>query len=122
MYEQFLCHMVGDYVLQSHTMAIRKTSSTWWAVYHGVCYTLPFLWIATLPALLVICVTHVLIDRFSVAKTITSWKNYLLGTFDKQSLAEVYPENTPPFLSVWLVILLDNTLHLIINYLSIKYL
>lgn len=27
-----LCHLVGDYVLQSHVMATRKTSSWAWAV------------------------------------------------------------------------------------------
>lgn len=33
-----------------------------------------------------------------------------------------YPSDTPPFLAVWLLIAADNTLHLAINYISIKYL
>ncbi len=120
--EQLLCHLVGDYILQSHDMAVNKTSSTKWAVYHGVMYSLPFITIASPNALFIISFTHVIIDRLRLAVLITKWKNYIFGSFNLQALQETYPEGTPPFLSVWLVIILDNTLHLIINYLAIKYL
>jgi hypothetical protein len=33
-----------------------------------------------------------------------------------------YPSETPAFLSVWLMIIADNTIHLAINFLSMKYL
>jgi len=120
--EQLLCHLVGDYILQSHTMAINKRSDVRWAIYHGITYTLPFILIASSNALFVIAFTHVIIDHLGIANYITSYKNYVFGTFNAKALSEVYPETTPPFLGVWLCIILDNTLHLLINYLSIKYL
>lgn len=120
--EQLLCHLVGDYILQSHTMAVNKRINVWWAVYHGITYTLPFMLIASPNALFVIVFTHVIIDHLGIANYITSYKNYVFGTFNVNVLSEVYPESTPPYLTAWLVILCDNTLHLLINYLSIKYL
>jgi hypothetical protein len=115
--ELLLCHLIGDYVIQSHTMAIKKTANNYWALYHAIVYTLPFLFLTTnIISLLIICSTHFIIDRFKIATYLTKAKNYIFGTFDKRSLLELYPENTPPFLSVWLIIILDNTLHLLINY------
>jgi hypothetical protein len=34
-YTLLLCHLLGDYVLQSHIMATRKTSSWLWALVHA---------------------------------------------------------------------------------------
>jgi Protein of unknown function (DUF3307) len=42
-----------------------------------------------------------------------SWKN-CSGTG--------YPSDVPPWLAVWLLIATDNTLHLVINFLALKYL
>ncbi len=39
----------------------------------------------------------------------------------EDSKATGYPSKTPPFMAVWLMIIADNTLHLLINYLAIKY-
>lgn len=33
-----------------------------------------------------------------------------------------YPSETPPFMAVWLMIITDNTIHLTINYLSLRFL
>lgn len=40
----------------------------------------------------------------------------------KEALQEVYPLGTPEYISFWLLIILDNTMHLLINYFSILYL
>ena len=120
--EQLLAHLVGDYILQSHDMAVNKTKNSYWAAYHAVMYTLPFILLThNLLALLVICSTHFLIDRFRVAVYITKLKNYIFGKLDTSifDLANGYPEETPAWLSTWLIIILDNTMHLIINYLAL---
>lgn len=120
--EQLLCHLFGDYVLQSHIMAINKTKYPIWAVYHGIMYSLPFIFIASPNALFVIAFTHVIIDYLGLAKEITKVKNYLFGNLNPQTLKEIYPQETPEYVTFWLLILLDNTMHLTINYFSIRYL
>src|SRR6056297_2503282 len=119
--QQLLAHLVGDYLLQSHKMATSKTSQSFWALYHALTYTLPFLFLTVEPLrLFIICFSHFLIDRFRLAVYIVKIKNYLLGEFKWINTATGYPEDTPPFLSVWLLIIADNTLHLLINYLILK--
>jgi hypothetical protein len=67
--EALLAHLVGDYLLQSDWMATEKTRRWWPAVVHGAVYSLPFLLVTRSPwALLVIGGTHVVLDRFRVAK------------------------------------------------------
>ena len=66
--EQLLAHMVGDYVLQNHWMANRKTSSSLAAALHVLLYGLPFLllidnWVQWA----VIVGTHFVIDRWRLA-------------------------------------------------------
>ncbi len=73
-----LAHLVGDYLLQSHDMATKKTTSWIWAVVHGLAYTIPFLFITLNPlSLLIIAGTHVLIDHYRWAKHISYAKNLL---------------------------------------------
>lgn len=65
---QLIAHLVGDYVLQSHTMAIKKTSSWKWALIHAAFYGIPFLFLVTNPLQwLIIVLTHALIDRHRIA-------------------------------------------------------
>lgn len=76
-----LAHLVGDYPLQSHTMATRKSSSWRWALIHAAFYALPFLAVLVtlapaarvLPALLVIAGTHAVIDRLGIAGMWCRW-------------------------------------------------
>jgi len=106
---QLIAHLIGDYVLQSHWMAVNKTKRWFPAIIHGICYTLPFLFLSQNPlTIAIICGTHILIDRFALAKYIARIKNW---TFTDNG----YPVETPIWLSVWLNIILDNTLHIIIN-------
>lgn len=140
-----VAHLIGDYVIQSHWMAIKKTSEWVPAIVHGVTYTLPFLFITLNPvALLIIGGTHIIIDRFRLAKYLAFAKNQLSPkayrpVWPKQhngttALTGVvtppqthlmvnkdtgYPADTPAWMAVWLMILADNTLHIVINSLAL---
>lgn len=113
---QLLAHLVGDYVLQSHTMAIRKTTSTRWALVHALFYTLPFLLLTQdWRALAVIGGTHAVIDRFRLAARWCAFYGVgFPGLWWRAKDGEF--QAPPPFLGVWLVIIVDNTVHLAINY------
>lgn len=125
--EQLIAHLVGDYILQTDKQAQNKAKSKLYAGVHAFTYTLPFLFITqSIPALLVISITHFLIDHYRLAKYLIIAKNILDNR--KAVLAGEY--NTPtgykpetaPWLAIWLFIIADNTMHLTINYLSIQWL
>jgi len=147
--EQLLAHLWGDYILQSDWAATNKTSKSFSCLVHVVLYGLPFLFLTFSPlALLVIVGTHFVIDRWRLAKYLVYAKNFLAppsATFffslDDPDLKEGdqftklkdkytwenckgngYPSETPIWLSTWLLIIADNTLHLTINYFALKYL
>lgn len=116
--DQICAHLVGDYIIQSHWMATEKTRRTIAAVIHAVSYTVPFILLTqSLMALGVICVTHFVIDRFRIARYVVWFKN---GPW-KPLTATGYPEDAPAWLAVWLLIIADNTMHIIINGVAIGY-
>jgi len=108
---QILLHLIGDYILQNHWMAVNKVKRWIPAVIHVTLYTIPFLLItSSATALFIIWSTHLLIDRFRLAKYIP-----ILVNWNKNG----YPEGTPVWLSTWIIIIIDNTLHLTINYMAL---
>jgi len=110
--DQFVAHLVGDYILQSHWMATEKTKRSSAAAIHAICYTLPFLLITQNPlALAIIVGTHFVIDRWRLARFLVWIKN---GPW-KPLTATGYQDDVPAWLSVWLLIITDNTLHIICN-------
>lgn len=141
--EQLLLHLLGDYVTQSDWMANGKTSKYLPAIVHATVYSLPFLLLRpSVIAFAVILITHFFIDRFRLAKYIVWAKNYLapfnetwvlfgdprIGTnrpkYKWKNCKDNfgYPVETPAFLSMWLMIIADNTMHLAINYFSLRFL
>lgn len=115
-----LAHLVGDYLLQTHWMAVEKTNRWWPAIAHGLTYTIPYLFVTQSPwALLIICGTHIVIDRYRLARHLIWFKNQFAPKKYRPAKSELkttgYPAETPPWLSVWLLIIGDNTLHLLIN-------
>lgn len=128
MYTQLLCHLVGDYVLQSSWMANNKTKRWIPAIVHALVYFLPFIAVfqPSLNASIVMVGTHLIIDRFRLARYIGYAKNFLAPISEWKKWADCYEtgyhKDTPPFLSVWLMIICDNTMHLIINAVALKYL
>lgn len=113
--DQILAHLVGDYLLQSHWMAQEKTKRSLAAAIHAASYTLPFVALTgSLAALAFICVTHFLIDRFRLARLIVWAKNgYAFRGAPVTSTG--YRDDVPMWLAVWLLIIADNTLHIICN-------
>lgn len=121
--ESVLAHFVGDYLLQSHWMATKKVEQWIPAIAHGVAYSLPFLILTTSwAALLVICSTHIIIDRYRLAKHFTWMKNHLAPlSYAQPQWAEAkdnggYAKEVPAWLAIWLMIIVDNIIHILINY------
>jgi hypothetical protein len=108
---------------------------------------LPFLLLTRSPlALFVIWFTHFLIDRFRLAKYVIYVKNlaapwsYIGGATQYGSNGDAISELKPQYqwenckvdrlslakhliwLAIWLMIIADNTMHLAINYLSLRFL
>lgn len=115
-----VAHMTGDYLIQSDWMAAEKTKRWWPAVAHAVTYGLPFLALTRNPlALLAIVTTHAVIDHYRLARHV-AWAKNLLAPHGynppwRTCTVTGYGPDKPAWMAVWLMILADNTMHLIIN-------
>lgn len=140
----FLCHFVGDFILQSDYMALNKSKKTINCLTHVIIYTSCFLLITlSWKALLFIGITHFIIDRFPIiVKKLIWYKNHINPTLtylpfkycDTTGYYDDSPYNTYKthpkefgkprhfFITIWLYIITDNTLHLICNFIAIAYL
>jgi len=128
-----LAHLIADYVLQNDWMAREKTKrglvALWHGIVHGLVYTAmlalagagagadPF---GIMLAISTIIITHAVIDRFRLAKHLIWGLNQLAPRADRYSWREArenggYAADKPAWMSTWLMIIVDNTLHLTIN-------
>ena len=120
---QLIAHLLGDYVLQNQWMAAEKVKRWLPAIVHAIFYTIPFAAFFGLPyALIPICLTHLVIDRYRLAGYWCRFWGIGQDGWLPKKLGLVLTGDAPPFLGVWLLILVDNTLHLIINALSLRFL
>lgn len=119
-----MAHMVGDYLIQSDWMAQEKTRRWWPAIAHGVTYTLPFVLVTQSPAaLVVIAGTHVVIDRYRLARHVVWFKNQLAPfAFRPGHTATGHGDDRPAWLSTWLLIIADNVIHMAINVAAVVWL
>lgn len=122
-----LAHLTGDYVIQTDWMAQEKTRRWWPAVVHAVTYGLPFLFITrSIPALAVIVGTHLVIDRYRLARHICWVKTLASPSPYRRTWAECratgFPPDMPVWLSTWLMIIVDNTVHIGINAAAVVWL
>ena len=123
--QELLAHLIGDYVVQSDWMATQKTARSIAAFAHATAYTSVFLLLfgTRWEALVVIGGTHFVIDRFRLARYVIRAKNLLLappGAAPRNvNPATGYPAETPPWMAVWLLIIVDNTMHLTINHVAL---
>lgn len=123
-----LAHLAGDYLLQNDWMAKNKTSRWLPALVHGAVYTLPYILVTQSPlALLVIGGTHVVIDRFRLAKHFIWAVNQIGPRSGRYSWSEAkanggYSADKPVWMSTWLMIVVDNSIHLLINTAAVVWL
>lgn len=143
--DQILAHLVGDYILQSDWMANEKPKQSIAAAIHALWYALPFLFFRpSVAAFTFIVVTHFVIDRWRLARYVVWAKNFIAPPLPRcPSITCCWPEascfhwNNPPFaecaqtgypperpiwLATWLLIIADNTLHLICNGIAMRWL
>jgi len=114
---ELLAHMLGDYVIQTDHMAARKTQAHGPAVAHALTYTVPFLALTRRwQPLAVIAGTHFVIDRYRLAKHVCWAKNQIApAEWRPPHTATGYSPDKPDWMTVWLLILADNTMHGVIN-------
>jgi hypothetical protein len=122
-----LLHLVGDYLTQSDWMAQEKTKHWFPAIAHAVVYGLPFLLVTQSPlALVVIIGSHAVIDHYRLARHIVWAKNLFAPKRYRYPWSECsatgYHESRPMWMTVWLMIIADNTVHLALNAAAIAWL
>lgn len=122
-----LAHLAGDYLIQSDWMANEKTKRWWPAIAHGLTYTIPYAFITQSPlALAVIAGTHIIIDHYRLARHISWFKNQAAPKAFRSKWEDCkgtgYSPDKAPFMAVWLMIIADNTIHLIINAVAVLWL
>jgi len=122
--DQLMAHAIGDYVLQSDWMATEKTKRSLAALVHVAFYLLPFLFITVNPyTLAVIGGTHFVIDRWHLARYVAWLKNrpWPGSRPWRECRRTGLSPDTPPWLAGWLVIIIDNILHVTINAMAIRW-
>jgi len=117
---QLVCHGIGDFLLQSEWMAREKTKSWFPAFAHVLAYSIPFVLVLkpSPAAWLLIVATHLLIDRFGLARYV-SWIRLWLAPIRPPPFSECSktgnPPSVPEHVSFWLMVIVDNLMHVIIN-------
>jgi hypothetical protein len=106
-------------------MANEKTKRSVACAAHVVTYALPFLLLRpSLLALAVIVGSHFVIDRYRLARFVCWAKNWPWPGSSTWSdcKATGYPSERPQFLTVWLLIIADNVMHVLINGAALRWL
>lgn len=125
------CHFIGDYVLQSDWMAQNKRRSFYAALAHVHAYTFPFVFLLKpgLPGIWqmeLILLSHLVIDHYGLARYVCFVKNFLAprSAWPKWSDTDFtgYSTARDKHLTVWLYIITDNLMHLLCNYVALRYL
>lgn len=124
--DQLLAHAIGDYCLQSDWIANEKTKRSVAALVHVSTYVLPFLFITRdWRALAFIVGTHFVVDRWRLARYVVWVKNFLAPLRTNRPWDECkatgYPPDRPPWISVWLMIIADNIIHVALNGLALQW-
>lgn len=119
--EQLLLHLFGDFIVQNDWMALNKKNSgnkgALACMIHCFTYAVPFYFIASPSAVFVIYLSHYILDRTHIVERFLAFRN---GVDNIKNFG--FGAERPFAITVWLMIITDNIIHLIINYFAIKYL
>lgn len=124
---QLIAHAIGDYLLQSDWMATQKVNRSTPALLHAITYTIPFCFLseASVTALLLVCLSHFVVDRWRLARYVVYAKNCLSPLSQWQAWEDCkatgYHSERPVWLAVWLLIIADNVIHIILNAVWIQF-
>ncbi len=119
--DQLVVHAFGDYILQSDWQALNKTGK--WApiLVHVLLYGLPWLILTQSPlALALIVGTHLIIDRWRLARYVC-WARNFIGPRSawpppwEVCKATGYAPDKPAYMAVWLMIIVDQIMHVLCN-------
>lgn len=116
---QLICHLIGDYCLQTHWMAAYKVKDLRIAALHATFYMVPFWLCFTIPTwpFLAMWGSHTLIDRYGLGRRYCSFMG--VGVHGPWTHFGLGGSPAPDYLRTWLTIIVDNTMHLTINYLCL---
>ena len=128
---ELILHGIGDYYLQTDWQALNKKKNNWACFKHCLTYSLPFLFIASWKAWIIIFITHYIIDRTTLVDYLIAIKNNTVKyvKIDEYNDGLEYDISNfgfsierPFVISFWLYVICDNLLHIICNHLALKYL
>jgi len=105
-----LFHFIGDYLIQNNWVAQNKTKRFLPAFIHAITYSLLFLYLVNFYFWLPILITHYFIDRYRLAQY---WIKLVNWNFKSDNWG--FEKETPVWLSTWLMIIVDNIFHILIN-------
>lgn len=121
---QILLHLLGDFFLQNDWMATNKATYSregWIAcIIHCLLYAIPFgICYGNAYIFLLVLITHFLVDKFTLARFVTKfinwrWERDWGGTNYSHDLG--FDHERPPYITVWIHIIRDNTIHIAGNY------
>ena len=124
--EIILGHLTGDYLLQSKSMALRKSekglSGIVWCTFHSLVYTASiclFLWTVNPLIICLVFVSHWPFDRWSLA---SKWLKVIRGRnfIAAYKSEEKYREIDIAF-SCFVYAVVDNTMHILILWIITKW-
>lgn len=118
--EQLLLHLFGDFIVQNDYVALNKKKNTlkgWlYCLWHCTTYSLPFLLITGWRATTLIGISHFIVDKTNIVPHFLRLRNFAPDTKNFGFL-----QDRPFAITIWLMIFTDNSLHLILNYLFIRF-
>lgn len=72
--EAFICHLIGDYVLQNDYIAKTKCTNWYHLLVHSVLYCVPFIFLLELHYIFLLAISHFIIDAAKARYNVIDYK------------------------------------------------